>query len=168
MGAGARRFAAVVALAALAALGGCSRIVILNDALTAAEHNDLGVAYERQGKLQLAGREYRRALRRDSRYARARVNLGNLAAASGRWSEAERCYRRALGDAPVDADALNNLAVALLRQMRRLDEAEALALRAVEAAGAADSIPRATLSEVRAARSPRQDSDPKPVAREDR
>ena len=141
------------ALLTLLLLGACSRFVILNDALTAAEHNDLGVVYERQGQTELAAREYKRALKRDSRFTRARVNLGNLAAARGDWIEAEQIYRRALRDAPADPDALNNLAVALLRQGRRLDEAEALAMRAVTAAGVADSIPRATLAEVRTARS---------------
>ena len=136
----------------LVVLIGCSRIVILNDALTAADHNDLGVVYENQRQFDLAAREYRKALRRDSRFFRARVNLGNLDAAAGRWDDAERAYRRALRDAPGDADALNNLAVALLRRGRRLDEAETLALRAIAASGAADSIPRATLAEVRAAR----------------
>jgi len=145
------RWVLLAALLTLSVLGGCSRFVILNDALTAAEHNDLGVVYERQGQTELAAREYRRALKRDSRFTRARVNLGNLAAARGDWDEAEQIYRRALRDAPTDADALNNLAVALLRQ-GRLDEAEAQALRAVTAAGAADSIPRATLTEVRTAR----------------
>jgi tetratricopeptide (TPR) repeat protein len=150
-----RRLAGVSGLAALVLLCSCSRIVILYDALGAAEHNDLGVAYERQGQAELAAQEYRRALRRDPAFIRARVNLGNLDAAAGRWAEAERTYRRALKDAPDDPDALNNLAMALLRQGRKLDEAEALALRAVTAAGAADSIPKATLAEVRAAREKR-------------
>ena len=142
----------VLGLLALVALFGCSRFVILNDALTAPEHNDLGVAYENQRQPELAAREYRKALRRDPHFVRARVNLGNLDAAAGRWSAAEGSYRRALLDAPDDADALNNLAVTLVRRGRHLDEAEALAQRAMVAAGAADSIPRATLAEVRAAR----------------
>lgn len=140
---------------ALVLLCSCSRIVILNDALSAAEHNDLGVAYERQGLTDLAAKEYRRALRRDSGFTRARVNLGNLDAAAGRWADAERNYRRALKHDPDDADALNNLAVALLRQGRKLDEAEALALKAMTAAGVNDSIPRSTLAEVQAAREKR-------------
>ena len=144
---------------AVVALGGCSRFVILNDALTAAEHNDLGVAYERQGQMALADREYRRALRRDPSFTRARVNLGILAAARADWTGAERHYRRALRDTPADVDALNNLAIALLRQKRRLEEAETLAHQAVVAAGAAaDSIPRATLAEVREARAARPGS----------
>ncbi len=139
----------------LAATCGCSRIVVLHDPLTAAEHNDLGVAYESAGKPDLARREYRAALRHDRRFVRARVNLGNLEAAGGRWAEAEGCYRRALRDGPGDADALNNLAVALLRRGRNLTEAESLATRAVRLDGERDSIYRATLAEVRAARGAR-------------
>ena len=144
---------AALALALALALGatGCSHLVVLHDPLSAAEHNDLGVAYESGGQRDLAAREYRRALRRDPALVRARVNLGNLEAASGRWKRAEACYRRALKDAPSDADALNNLAVALLRQRRNLGEARTLAERAVAVGGARDSIYRATLEEVRAA-----------------
>ena len=145
------RALAPAALIAALALAGCGRIVVLHDALSATEHNDLGVAYERAGKPALAAREYRKALRRDSRLAIARVNLGNLAAAAGRWDDAEREYRKALRVRPDDADALNNLAAALVRRGRRLDEAEALARRAI-AIGGRDSLYRATLEEVRRAR----------------
>jgi len=135
-----------------ATLAGCSHIVVLNDPLTAAEHNDLGVAYESAGKPDLATREYRKALRLDPRLVRARVNLGNLEATAGRWRRAEDCYRRAVRDSPADGDALNNLAIALVRQRRALAEAESLATRALEIGGARDSLYRATLAEVRAAR----------------
>lgn len=139
-------------VALLSALSGCSRLVVLNDPLTAVEHNDLGVAYERGGDHELAGRQYRRALRIDSRLALARVNLGNLAAARGHWEAAERCYRRALLDQPGHIDARNNLAFVLLKRGGSLDEAEWLARSAVALAGERDSIPRATLVEVLAAR----------------
>src|SRR6185436_20783039 len=97
------------------ALGSCSHLVMLHDPLTAHEHNDLGVAYESTGKLDAAAHEYRRALSLDSGMSRARVNLGNVEAARGKWSSAEKHYRRALTDSVTDADAMNNLAVALLR-----------------------------------------------------
>jgi Flp pilus assembly protein TadD len=148
--AGWRLDAAPVALALALALAGCSHIVVLHDPLTAGEHNDLGLAYETRGQLDLAAQEYRQALRLDSHLVRARVNLGNVEAANGRWSSAEVCFRRALADSATDWDAMNNLAVALLRQGRRLDEARALAERAVAAGGERDSIYRATLAEVRA------------------
>ena len=136
-------------LAVVIALAGCAHLVVLRDPLTASEHNDLGVAYESSGQLDLAAGEYRRALRLDSHQARARVNLGNIEAANGRWSSAEGCYRRALRDSSTDYDAMNNLAVALLKQGRRLDEARALAERAVAAGGERDSVYRATLAEVK-------------------
>ena len=135
-----------------AAIAGCSHIAVLHDPLIAAEHNDLGVAYEAGGKRDLARREYRAALKLDPLLTRARVNLGNLEAAVERWGPAENCYRRALRESPADADALNNLAMALVRQRKSLVEAESLAIRAVAADGERDSIYRATLTEVRAAR----------------
>lgn len=149
-GAGRRRGAVPAALVLAVALGGCSHIVVLHDPLTAGEHNDLGVSYEAHGERDLAAREYRKALELDPRLVRARVNLGNVEAANGRWSSAEACFRRALADSATDWDAMNNLAVALLRQGRRLDEARALAGRAVAAGGERDSIYRATLAEVEA------------------
>ena len=140
---------AALVLAAVLPLAGCSHFVVLHDALTANEHNDLGVAYEAAGQLDLAAGEYRRALRLEPGQAGARVNLGNLEAARGRWRSAEKCYRRALADSSTDVDAMNNLAVALLRQDRRMDEARSLAERAVAAGGERDSIYRATLAEVK-------------------
>jgi Flp pilus assembly protein TadD len=149
---GARRalFGTAVAGALCSSLGGCGYLVVLHDPLSAREHNDLGVAYESSGQLDLAKREYQRALRLDSRYSQARVNLGNVEAAHGRWSEAETLYRRALRDSTTNADAMNNLAVALVRQNRHLDEARTLAESAVASGGARDSIYRATLAEVTA------------------
>lgn len=151
-----RRFARLVLFAlglwVAASITGCAHLVVLHDPLTAREHNDLGVAYESTGRLDLAGKEYRKALRLEPAYAQARVNLGNIEAASGRWGDAEKCYRRALKDSPEDYDAMNNLAVALLKQGRQLDEARSLAERAVAAGGARDSVYRATLAEVESAR----------------
>ncbi len=146
-----RRAALAVLVAAAPALAGCAHIVVLHDPLTASEHNDLGVAYESRGQLDRAATEYRRALRLDPRASRVRVNLGNVEAAKGRWPEAEKCYRRALRDSTTNWDAMNNLAIALLRRGRRLDEARALAERAVASGAERDSIYRATLAEVRAA-----------------
>jgi Flp pilus assembly protein TadD len=142
----------LTALLVAAAATGCSRIVVLHDPLTAPEHNDLGVAYERQGRLDLAAREYRRALKLDPHFGRARLNLGNVEAANGRWVRAEREYRRALADLPGDPDPPNNLAVTLLRLGRDAGVAESLAVRAVGLAAGRDSLYRATLAEVRAAR----------------
>jgi tetratricopeptide (TPR) repeat protein len=142
---------ALLVLALACALTSCSHLVVLHDPLTAAEHNDLGVAYEAKQQGELAEREYQNALRKDPHFATARINLGNVAAQQQRWKQAERCYRAALRDRPADPDAMNNLAVVLLRQGKSLDEAESLASQAV-AADQADSSYRATLAEVRQAR----------------
>ena len=146
-----RRLGAVTLLPLLAA--GCGHIVVLHDPLRAPEHNDLGVAYESHGELDLAAREFRAAIRQDPHFARAWLNLGNVAAARGRWDQAVRCYRRALGEDRHSADAMNNLAYALI-QVRGGDlaEAEALARAAVTADGERDSLYRSTLEEVESAR----------------
>jgi tetratricopeptide (TPR) repeat protein len=136
---------------ALLAAPGCAHFVILHDSLNAAEHNDLGVAYEAGGDLQGARREYRAALRLDANLERARVNLGNVEGSLGQWASAEACYRRALQTVPDDADALNNLAIALVRRGHSLDEAVRSAERAVELGGARDSLYCSTLEEARAA-----------------
>lgn len=137
-----------LALAVVIALTGCAHLVVLNDPLTASEHNDLGVVYESSDQPHLAAKEYHKALRLDPHMAQARVNLGNIEAANGCWGRAEKCYRRALRDSSMDYDAMNNLAVALLKQGRRRDEARVLAERAVAAGGERDSVYRATLAEV--------------------
>lgn len=143
-----RPLVALVALAMVVALTGCAHLVLLHDPLTASEHNDLGVVYESSDQLELAAKEYRKSIRLEPRQSRARVNLGNIEAASGRWASAEKCYRRALRESPTDFDAMNNLAVALLKQGNRLDEARALAERAVAAGTERDSVYRVTLAEV--------------------
>ena len=141
----------VLAMVMMATMTGCAHLVLLHDPLTASEHNDLGVAYESSGQLDLAAKEYRKVLSLDSHHARSRINLGNIEAAGGRWASAEKCYRRALLDSPNDPDAMNNLAIALLRQGRKLDEALTLSERAVAAGGVRADTYRETLAEVTAA-----------------
>ncbi len=135
----------------LVTLCGCGHLVVLHDPLSAPEHNDLGLAYESKGQLDLAEKQYRQAIRLDRSLTVARVNLGNVEAARGRWPQAEREYRRALERNPGDADAMNNLAAVLLRRGGRRAEAITWAERAVARGGARDSIYRATLTEVMAA-----------------
>ena len=141
-----------VAVAFAVSLAGCGHLVVIHDTLSAAERNDLGVAYEAKGEYDLAAREYTRALKGDPKMVRARVNLGNLSARKGDWSAAEREFRRALSVDRDDGDANNNLAVALLQQNKKLDEAEAAATRALAKPSARDSMYRTTLDEVKAAR----------------
>jgi len=106
--------------------GGCSRIpriIVLEDPLTAAEHVELGVAYERKGELDLAQREYERALRKDGKFYRARVNLGNIFLAKKEYGKAREEYLLALELRPGDAVATNNLSCAAIFSGEGIDEA---------------------------------------------
>ena len=106
--------------------GGCSRIpkiIVLSDPLTAAEHVELGVAYERKGELDLARREYERALLKDRKFYRARVNLGNIFLAKKEYGRAREEYLLALERRPGDAEATNNLSWAAIFSGEGTDEA---------------------------------------------
>jgi Tfp pilus assembly protein PilF len=106
--------------------GGCSRIpriIVLEDPLTAAEHVELGVAYERKGELDLARREYERALLKDRKFYRARVNLGNIFLAKKEYGKAREEYLLALERQPGDAEATNNLSWAAIFSGVGIDEA---------------------------------------------
>ncbi|HEX6203067.1 MAG TPA: tetratricopeptide repeat protein [Thermoanaerobaculia bacterium] len=80
------------------------------------------------------------------------TNLGNALAAAGDRAAAESAYRQALALDPAAPDALNNLAWLLLEAGSRLEEAEALARRAVAAGGADPYLALDTLGRVLAAR----------------
>lgn len=117
---------------------GCSRIpkiIVLEDPLTAAEHVDLGVAYEREGKLDLAQREYEKSLRKEKNLFQARVNLGNLSLARKDYGKAREEYLRALESRPGDAEATNNLAWAAIFSGDGIDEALARMEAVVAAPG---------------------------------
>lgn len=104
---------------------GCARlpkIIVLEDPLSAPEHLDLGVAYERRGELDLAAREYEKALRKDGRLLRARVNLGNVFLAKKRYGDARREYLRALDIDGADPAATNNLAWAAILSGEDLED----------------------------------------------
>ena len=94
-------------------LGGCAALyssLYTDDPLTAEEHNDLGVIYEREGKHDLAIREYKRAIAVNGSLVTPLVNLGNVYMKEGEYTEAEKYYRKALDRDPNCLDAANNLA----------------------------------------------------------
>ncbi len=95
------------------------RVVILKDPLTAEEHVDLGYIYERQGKLDLAEEEYKRAVKKNRRLWQAYFNLGNVYAQRWEFERAEEAYRKALELSPQNPDILNNLAYVLYKQGRK-------------------------------------------------
>ncbi|MCK9273999.1 MAG: tetratricopeptide repeat protein [Syntrophales bacterium] len=97
------------------------QIVVLEDPLSAAEHNDLGVAYENKGKFGLAEKEYRKAVKQKDDWATPYLNLGNLYYRQGNFEKAEHSLRKALAIDPSDPDILNNLAHILFIQGRRME-----------------------------------------------
>jgi len=132
----ARRAAAPLGALLLAMLIGASacgrmpNIIVLEDPLSAEEHVALGVAYEKKGELDLAAREYERALKKDNASFQARFNLGNVRLAEKRYDAAREEYLAALALRPGDPEATNNLAwVSILSGSGRED-----ALRRLEAA----------------------------------
>jgi len=118
------RFLAVLLLgSALAGCGRVPKIIVLEDPLSADEHVALGVAYERKGELAPAAREYERALGKDGKSFRARLNLGNVRLAEKRYGEARGEYLAALSLRPADPEATNNLAWAAILSGNDREEA---------------------------------------------
>jgi len=119
-----------VAVLLLIAFTSCAtpRIIVLNDPLTPEEHLDLGVAYEQEGKPELALSEYEKA---STGKPVAFIFIGNLHAAGKRYTDAQRAYRKAIERMPKNADAYNNLAWILYEQRTGLYEGRRLAQKAI-------------------------------------
>ncbi|WP_456393031.1 tetratricopeptide repeat protein [Persephonella sp.] len=113
-------------------ISGCSvpRIIVYEDPLSAEEHNDLGVAYEKKGKLQLAEKEYKKAADKKPDWDVPYFNLGNVYFKKGDYSLAEKYYKKALEKNPENTDAMNNLAY-LYFIKGRLSEAYRLIKKAI-------------------------------------
>jgi tetratricopeptide (TPR) repeat protein len=118
-------FVAVIGIS-FSACSDLPRVRVPHDPLTSEEHVRLGLAYEVEGRAELAAREYDGALRKNHGYMPALIGLGNLAFDRGALEEAEAYYRQALITAPEDPGVNNNLAMVYLTQQEKLDEAERL------------------------------------------
>ncbi len=107
------KYSIVFGLFLLPLLSGCSYltgIIFSQDPLTAEEHNNLGVAYEKEEKYELALREYKKALNKDSSLIIPLVNMGNVYFKQGKYEEAEKYYLKALKKDGKNIEAANNLA----------------------------------------------------------
>lgn len=125
------------------------RIIILKDPLTPEEHINLGVAYEKQGEIENATKEYKLAAKN---LPLAYLYLGNLYFQQKDLDQAEKAYRRVLAKQPENADAANNLAWLYYTQGKELDKAEALARKALELNPAKEAVYRDTLEKILEAR----------------
>jgi tetratricopeptide (TPR) repeat protein len=145
-----------VVVCAVFILSGCGlpRVVVLKDPLTPEEHLNLGVAYEKQGELDGAIKEYRLA---SKKLPLGYLYLGNVYFQKGQLREAERYYRKAMKEDPRSADARNNLAWLYYTKGERLDEAESLALEAIGLEPSKGDIYRDTLDKIRQLRGSKGD-----------
>lgn len=116
-------------------LYGCAvlpQFVITKDILTAEEHTNLGAAYESKGELDLAAKEYKKAIEKDSNYAIAYFNLGNIHLKKGSYDEAEGYYLSAIEKSPSNGIFYNNLAWLYIYGKYDLKTAEKYALDALK------------------------------------
>ena len=93
-------------------LTSCSmpKIIILEDPLSAEEHNNLGVAYEKKGMLELAEKEYKKAIKKRKKWDTPYFNLGNVYFKKKDFEKAKDYYKKAIEINPKNTDAMNNLA----------------------------------------------------------
>ena len=106
------------------------QIIVIDDPLTAQQHNDLGVAYEEKGDYPLAEKEYEKAIKKNREWVIPYLNLGHLYYRQDKLDQAERALRdglRVKGDHP---DLLNNLAWVLMEK-GQLEQAKALIDKAI-------------------------------------
>lgn len=112
-------------------LCGCAlpRIIVIDDPLSPEEHLNLGVSYEKNGEFESALKEY---LIASKKLPVAYIYIGNVHFIKKEYREAESSYRKAIRKDPMNADAYNNLAWLYYIKEENLDEAERLAMRAIE------------------------------------
>jgi Tfp pilus assembly protein PilF len=110
------------------------------------------LALEQEHRLEEAEALYREVLELRPESVRGWVDLGNVLADRVRGADAEAAYRRALALDADDADALNNLAWLFHEAGSRLEEAEALAVRAAARPGPGRYRAQDTLGRIQLAR----------------
>lgn len=129
-------------------IGACAmpRIIVLDDPLSPEEHINLGVTYERKGELDNALKEYKVA---SGKLPVAYLYIGNIYFQKNELEEAEFYYKKAIQEDPLNADAHNNLAWLYFIMGENLDEAERLAIKAIELNPAKKAIYFDTLEKIK-------------------
>jgi tetratricopeptide (TPR) repeat protein len=127
---------------------GCTlpKIVVVKDPLTPEEHLNLGVAYEKRGEFDNAIKEYKLAAKKQPI---AYLYLGNAHFQKKEWAQAEHNYKKAIETDPKNADAYNNLAWLYYTQGENLNEAERLAIQAIDLNPSKEHVYRDTLDKIR-------------------
>ncbi len=135
---------------------GCAlpRIIVLDDPLSPEEHLNLGVAYEKKGEWDGAIAEYKAA---SDKIPIAYTYLGNVYFQKGDFEKAEEYYRKSIEKDPADGDAYNNLAWLYYTKKENIDEAERLALKALEVTPSKKDLYQDTLDKIRKLKAGLQD-----------
>jgi tetratricopeptide (TPR) repeat protein len=141
-------FLGFLAFCSIIFLTACSlpKIIILKDPLTPEEHLNLGVAYERRGEYDPAIREFQLAAKK---LPIALLYLGNAYFLKNDWDQAEIYFKKAIEKDAQNAAAYNNLAWLYYTRGENLEEAEALAQKALELDPSKNSTYEDTLEKVR-------------------
>jgi tetratricopeptide (TPR) repeat protein len=90
---------------------------------------NLGILYANTGDLEKAARYYQEALRTDSLFYLAKVNLATVYARMGRYAEAEKLLRGVLSEHPELSEINNSLAL-LLAETGRYEESRQFFMKA--------------------------------------
>jgi len=118
-------------LSAIVLMTSCSfpRIAVLSDPLSPEEHINLGLAYEKEGNIDNAVAEYKKAARK---LPLANLYMANLFFTQDELEKAEYYYKEAIREDEKNGDAYNNLAWLYYVKGENLEEAEELAEKAIE------------------------------------
>ncbi len=128
------------------------KIIVLDDPLAPEEHLNLGVTYEKKGELENAMKEYESA---SNKLPLAYLYMGNIYFQKRDYEKAEYNYKKAIKKDPQNADAYNNLAWLYCLTLEKLDEAERLALKAIELNPAKKEVYADTLERIREVKCPK-------------
>ena len=111
--------------------GHLPKIVVLHDPLSAEEHFQLALTYEREKEYDLALKEYEEVLKKKQFREESCTNMANIYLAQGKAGLAEEFYQKSIRINPSYGKAYNNLAWLYLTQNEKLDQAEQLLLEAI-------------------------------------